>query len=109
MKKIIRGAIAVCQWMTEDSLKFAARRHRQKRSNNQLMYKEEVETDKSEHQTSVLGLISATIVNGEIPIVSTLKNKRNIQERMDEAKLHLIRLFYSAYNLEHRSSNEPLI
>ena len=28
---------------------------------------------------------------------------------MDEAKLHLTRLFYSASNLEHRSAKGPLI
>ena len=31
---------------------------------NQLLDKEEAETDKCEHQTSVLGLISATTVDG---------------------------------------------
>ena len=109
MWKIIDDAIAVSPWMTEDRLKCAARRHNQKISNNQLLDKEEAETDKSEHQTSVLVLIYTTTVNGGIPKVYTLKNKKNLQERMDEAKLHLTRLFYSASNLEHRSANRPII
>ena len=91
--------------MTEDSLKCAAIRHKHKISNNKLLDKEEAETDKSEHQTSVLGLISTTTVNGGRPKGSTLKNKKNLQERMDEAKLHLTRFFYSASNLEHRLAN----
>ena len=49
VKKIIDDAIAVSPWMTENSLKCAARRHKQKISNNQLLDKEEAETDKSEH------------------------------------------------------------
>ena len=84
MWKIIDDAIAVIPWRTQDSLKFSARRHKQKISNNQLLDKEEAEIDKSEHQKSVLGLISTTSVNGGIPKVSTLKNKKNLQERMDE-------------------------
>ena len=55
VKKIIYDAIAVIPWMTQDILKCAAKRHRQNISNNQLLDKEESETDKSEHQTSVLG------------------------------------------------------
>ena len=77
--------------MTENSLKCETRRHRQKISNNQLIDKEESETDKSEHQPSVLGLIYTTAVNGGRPKGSTLKNKKNLQERMDEVKLHLTR------------------
>ena len=53
--------------MTEDNLKYAARRHNQKISNNQLLDKGESETDKIEHQTSVLGIISTTSVNGGRP------------------------------------------
>ena len=75
--------------MTHESLKCAVRRHTHKISNNQLFDKEEAETDKSEHQTSVLGIISTTTVNGGRPKVSTLKNRMNLQERMDEAKFHL--------------------
>ena len=41
VKKIINDAIAVSPWMTEDSLKCAARRHKQKISSNQLLDKEE--------------------------------------------------------------------
>ena len=41
VKKIIDDAIAVSPWMTEDSLKCAARRHKHKISNNQLLDKEE--------------------------------------------------------------------
>ena len=93
VKKMIDDAIAVSPWMTENSLKCAARRHKQKISNNQLIDKEEAETDKSEHQPSVLGLIFNTAVNGRRPKGSTLKNKKNLQERMDEAKLHLNHLF----------------
>ena len=37
--KIINFAISVSPWMPEDSLKCAARRHNQKISNNQLLYK----------------------------------------------------------------------
>ena len=85
--------------MTGDSLKCAAIIHKQKISNNKLIYKEEAETDKSEHQTSVLGIISTTTVNGGKPKGSTLKNKRKIQVRMDEAKIHLTCLFYRSPNL----------
>ena len=77
VKKIINGNIAVSPWMTEDSLKCAARRYKQKISNNQILNKEESERDKSEHQTSVLGLILNTTINGGIPKGSTLKNKKN--------------------------------
>ena len=55
--KIIDDNIDVIPWMTENSLKCEARRHKQKISNNQLLDKEETETNKSEHQTSVLGII----------------------------------------------------
>ena len=95
--------------MTEDSLKCAARIHKQNISKNQLLDKEEAKTDKSEHQTSVLGLISTTTVNGGRPKVSNIKNEKKLQEIMDEVKLHLTCLFYSASNLEHRSANGPLI
>ena len=40
LKKIIDDAIAVSPWMTQDSLKYAARRHKQKICNNQLLDKE---------------------------------------------------------------------
>ena len=56
-KKIIDDSIAVIPQMTEKILKCSARRHKQKISNNQLLDKEESETDKSQHQTSVLCLI----------------------------------------------------
>ena len=77
VKKIIDDAIAVSPLITENSLKCAARRHKQKISNNQLIDKEEAETEKSEHQPSVLGLICNTSVNGGRPKGSTLKNKKN--------------------------------
>ena len=83
VKKIIDDAIAVIPWMIGDSLNCAARRHKQKISNNQIIDKEESETHKSEHQTSVLGILSTTNVNGGIPKLSALKNKKNIQARMD--------------------------
>ena len=60
--------------------------------NNQILDKEEAETDKSEHQPSVLGIISTTTFNGGIPKGLTLRNKKNLQERMDEVKLHLTHL-----------------
>ena len=47
VKKIIDDAIAVSLWMTEDSLKCAARRHKQKIISNQILDKEESDTDKS--------------------------------------------------------------
>ena len=89
--------------MSYDSLKCAARRHKQKISKNQLLDKEKSEIDKSENQKSVLGLISTTTVNGRRPTVSTLKNRKNLQEIMDEAKLHITRLLYIISNLEHIS------
>ena len=55
--KIIDDAITVSPWMTEGGLKCESRRPKQKISNNQLIDKEEAETDKIEHQTSDLGLI----------------------------------------------------
>ena len=109
VKKTTDDAIAGSPWMTEDSLKYASRRNTQKISNNQLLYKEESETDRSEHQTSVLGLISNTTVNGGRPKEPTLKNKENLQERIYEASIHLSCLFYSASNLEHIPANRPLI
>ena len=75
--------------MTENSLNCAARRHKHKISNNQLIDREESQTDKSEHQPSVLGVICTTAVHVGRQKVSTLKNKKNFQERMDEAKLHI--------------------
>ena len=78
--KIINDAIAVSPRMIEYSLKCALRRHKQKISNNQLLDKEEAETDKSDHQKSVLGLISTTTVNGGRPKGSTLKNKKPPRE-----------------------------
>ena len=109
MNKIVDDAIYVSPWMTGDSLKCVARRHKQKISSNQLIDKEEAKTYKNEHQTSVLGLISTTNVNDGRPKGLTLKNKMNLQARMDEVKLHLTRFFYSASNLEYRSENGPLI
>ena len=75
--------------MIKNSLKCATRRHKHKISNNRLLDKEKSETYKSEHQTSVLGLISTTTINGRRPKVSKLKNKKNLQEIMDEVKLRL--------------------
>ena len=95
--------------MTEYILRCAARIHKQNISYNQLRDKEAAETDKSEHQTSVLCLIYTTSVNGGIPKGSTLKKHGNLKERMDEAKLHITCLFYRASNLEHRSAYGPLI
>ena len=79
VKKIIDDAIGVSPWIKTDSLKCAARRHMQKISNNQLLDKEEAETYKSELQTSVLGLICSTTVNGGRPEGSKLKNKKTLQ------------------------------
>ena len=79
--------------MTENSLKCAAIRNKQKIGNNKLIDKEESETDKSDHQPSVLDLICTTAVNSGIPKGSTLKNRKNLQERMDESKLHLTHFF----------------
>ena len=79
MKKIIDDAIAVNPWMTDNSLKCAVRIHKQKISNNQLLDKEEDETDKSENQTSVLGIIYTTTVNCGRPKGSAIKNKKNLQ------------------------------
>ena len=67
--------------------------HKQKISNNKLLDKEEAEADKSEHQTSVLSIISSATLNDGITKVSILKNKKNIHEIMYEAKLHINRLF----------------
>ena len=109
MKKIIDDAISVSPWMTEDILKCPTIKHKQKISKNQLLDKEVAETDESKHQTSVLGLVSTTTVNGGRPKISALKNEKNLQVRMDEANLHLTCLFYIVSNLEHRSANGPLI
>ena len=84
--------------MTDNSLNRAARRHKHNINNNQLLDKEEAETDKSEHSSSVLGIISATIVNGEIPKGLTLKNRKNIQDRMDKTKLHIACLLLNEKN-----------
>ena len=67
MWKIVDYAIAVSPWMIDNSLKCEARRYKQKISNNKLIDKEEAETDKSEHQPSVLGIICTTFVNGARP------------------------------------------
>ena len=72
MWKIIDDVIDVRPRMKETILKCAARRHKQKIGNNQLIDKEEYETDKSENETSVLGFISTTTVNGGRPKGSTL-------------------------------------
>ena len=79
--------------MTQDSIKCVVRRHKHKISNNRPLDKEESEMDKSEHQRSVLGIISTTTVNGGRPKGSTLKNKKNVQERMDEAKIRINSFF----------------
>ena len=57
------------------------------------MDKEEYEADKIVHQPSVLGLIWTDTVNVGRPKGSTLKNKKNLQARIDEAKLHLNQFF----------------
>ena len=95
VKIITNDSIAVSPWMTQNSLKCAATRHKQKICNNRLLDKEESGTDKKEHQTSVLGIISTTTVNGGRPKGQTLTIKNNLQERMDEVKLHINHLFYS--------------
>ena len=69
--------------MTNNSLKCVERIHNQKISNNPLLDKEESEADESEHQTSVLSLVSSITVNGGIPKGSKIKNKKNVQEIMD--------------------------
>ena len=79
LKKIIDDSIAFSPWMIENRLKCAVRRHKQNISNNKPLDKEEAETDKSEHQKSVLGLIYTTTVNGGIPKGSTLKNNEYLQ------------------------------
>ena len=77
--------------MTEDSLKCAARRHKQNISYNQLRDKEVAETDKSEHQTPVLGLIYTTAVNGGTPKGSTLKNRETSKrEWMKQRSISLV-------------------
>ena len=68
VKKIIDDAISVRPRMIENSLKCAERRQKYKISNNQILDKEEAEIDKSDHQPSVLGLISTTNVNGLPPL-----------------------------------------
>ena len=93
MKKTTNDDIAVRPWKTKDSLKCVARRKKQKISNNKLLDEEESKIDKSEHQTSVLGLISNTTINECRPKKTTLKNKKNLQERIDESNIHLTRLF----------------
>ena len=98
VKKIIDDAISVNPWMTYNSLECAARRHKQKISNNRLIHTEEAETDKSEHQPSVLGLICTTDVNGGRPKVSTLKNKKILQDRMDEVKPRITHLLLGEKN-----------
>ena len=84
--------------MIDNSLKCAERRQKYKISNNQILDKEETEIDKSGHKPSVLGLISTTNVNGGRPKGLTLKNKKNLQEIMDEVKLHLTHLFLEGKN-----------
>ena len=57
VKNIIDDAIAVSPWMTENILKCAARRNKQKIMNNRIIDKEEAETDKSEHQPSLTSVV----------------------------------------------------
>ena len=77
--------------MTQDSLKCEAIRYKQKVSNNQLLDKEEAETDKIDHQTSVLGLISTTTVNGGRPKGSTLKTRKTFwREWMKQSSVSLV-------------------
>ena len=84
--------------MIADSLHCAARRHKNKISKNQLLDKYESETYKIEHQTPVLSLFPSTTANGGIPKGSKLKNKKNLQERMDESKLHITSLLLEEKN-----------
>ena len=63
VKKIIDNSIYIIPWMTDNSLMCAARRHKQKISNNKILDKEEAEADKSDHQTSVLSIIYSTTFN----------------------------------------------
>ena len=91
VEESINDTIAVSPWMTQDSLKCTERRNNQNISNNQLLDKEEPKTDKIEHQTSVLDLISTTTVNGGRPKVSTLKNnKTSKRERMKRISILLV-------------------
>ena len=77
--------------MIEGIIKCAERIHKQNISNNQLLDKEEAETDKSDHQTSVLGLIYTTTINGGIPKGSTLNNKKTSnREWMKESSVSLV-------------------
>ena len=70
----------VIPWMTENKTKCAAIIHKKKISNDKKIDKEEAETDKSEHQTSLLGIISITIVNGGKPKGLTLKKENPPRE-----------------------------
>ena len=93
VKNIIDDAISGTSWMTQNILNCTSRRHKHDKINNHLLDKEESEADKSEHQTSVLGIIFTTIINGCRSKKLTVKNKKNIQERIDKAKLHFTCLF----------------
>ena len=100
--KKIHDAIFIRPWTTEDIIRRAPRRKKLKISNNKLLDKEEAEADKNEHQISVLSLISSTTINGGRPKGPTLKNKKNIQERMDEVKTHITHLSLEEKNKFHR-------
>ena len=73
-KEIIDDGIDISSWMTENSLNCSVRRLKQKISNNQIIHKEESETDKSLHQPSVLGLICTSDFNGGRQINRHIKN-----------------------------------
>ena len=60
--------------MTENIIKCAARRHKQKIINNEIIDKDESGIDKIEHEPLVLGLIWTTVANDGRPKGSTLKN-----------------------------------
>ena len=75
VKEIIDDFIAVSPWTKEESQNCAARRHKNKRSNNQLLDQEEAEADNSKHQTTLLSFISSTTVNDRRSKLPTLKKK----------------------------------
>ena len=88
--------------MIKGSLKDVVRRHKQMITDNEKLDKEYVEEDKIDHQTSVLGIISSTTVNGGRQKGSTNKNKKIHQEKMDEAKIHITHFFLGeSINIPH--------
>ena len=81
----------------------------QNKSNNQILDKEEAEVDKIQYQTSVFIIISSTTFNGGIPKLSTLKNKNNIQDRMDNMKLHITHFYWSKRRMFGAFRQEPSV